>query len=192
MKPISTDDQLVSEALGGSKEAFAELVNRYKHKVYGLLRGMGASVPDAQDAAQETFIKAYKSLPRHDRERSFASWLYTIAGNTLRDARRKSSPDPDSCNVPTLAEESYEESPEQAYLRTEAREELLLQMQRLPDHYRDALLLRYTNDLTYEEMAQLLGVPVAKVQNDLYRAKKRLRSILEEKEAGTLEMLERG
>jgi RNA polymerase sigma-70 factor (ECF subfamily) len=75
--------------LKGRKESYALILDRYKTKVYGLLRSMGATSVDAQDLAQETFIKAYCKLPQYQLESSFAAWLYKIAVNTLKDFYRK-------------------------------------------------------------------------------------------------------
>ncbi|CAG7648991.1 RNA polymerase sigma factor [Paenibacillus allorhizosphaerae] len=184
--PVS-DEQLVAEALGGNREAFAELVHRYKNKVYGLLRGMGADGMDAQDLAQETFLKAYRGLAGHDPSKSFASWLYTIAANGLRDHWKRKRP-PDDAAV--AAEASAGESPEEIYLQAERRSELRERLKRLPENYRMVLLLRYTNDLSYEEISGIMAVPIAKVQNDLHRAKKRLKQVMTEEEGGaTHEML---
>ncbi|CAG7650572.1 ECF RNA polymerase sigma factor SigW [Paenibacillus solanacearum] len=184
--PVS-DEQLVAEALRGNRDAFAELVHRYKHKVYGLLRGMGAGEMDAQDLAQETFLKAYRGLAGHDSSRSFASWLYAIAANGLRDHWKRRRP---SAEAAIAAETSGGESPEDIYLQAERRSELQERLKRLPENYRMALLLRYTNDLTYEEISGILAVPIAKVQNDLHRAKKRLKQVITEEEGAAVhEML---
>lgn len=88
MDPI-TDQALVEEVLKGRKESYALILDRYKTKVYGLLRSMGATSVDAQDLAQETFIKAYCKLSQYQLESSFAAWLYKIAVNTLKDFYRK-------------------------------------------------------------------------------------------------------
>lgn len=176
MESSITDGQLVEQTLIGSKEAYAVLVNRYKHKVYGLLRGNGLDRQDAQDLTQETFLKAYRNLVSHAPSCSFAAWLYTIALNTLRDNWKRQNVQ--ARVLAASAEPSYEPGPEETVLKAERDEELYSRIMELPENYRRTLLLRYTNDLSYEEIAELMGVPASKVQNDLYRAKLRLRQML--------------
>ncbi|MNO36007.1 ECF RNA polymerase sigma factor SigW [compost metagenome] len=179
--------QWILNVLDGHKEDYSYLVDRYKNKIYGLLRGMGASDQDAQDITQETFIKAYRKLASHDLDRNFAAWLYTIATNLLKDLWKKDRP---TASLPdNLTERSLSDSPEEAFIRTEHRTELLDLMQKLPPNYRTALLLRYTNDLSYEEMCTLLEVPLSKIQNDLYRAKQRLKKIMTHQEVKSDEVL---
>jgi len=187
MDTEQSDGLLVGAVLQGNKEAYGELVNRYKQKVYGLLRGMGADRLDAQDVTQETFLKAYRGLGGHDRSRSFAAWLYTIAANTLRDKWKRSRPDGWAADP---ARPQTEKSAEDYVLMAERRSELRERLMQLPDNYRLVLLLRYTNDLTYEEISQVMNVPVKKVQNDLHRAKRRMRTLMAE-EVTASEMLNR-
>lgn len=85
----SRDAALVKQVLAGHKDSFAQLVDTHKNKIYGLLLGMGASPQDAQDYTQEAFLKAYRKLASFREDSSFASWLYTIAVNVMRDAMRK-------------------------------------------------------------------------------------------------------
>lgn len=88
-----------------------------------------------------------------------------------------------------LVELSLSNNPEEEFIRSEHRTELLHLMQKLPPNYRMALLLRYTNDLSYEEMCTLLEVPISKIQNDLYRAKQRLKQIMTLQEVKSDEVL---
>ncbi|WP_245856018.1 RNA polymerase sigma factor [Paenibacillus rigui] len=161
----------IRSVLEGNKEHYAFIVKLYKDKVYALLRGMGASAADAQDLTQETFIKAYRKLASHDPDKSFPSWLYAIAANLFKDFyKRKRWPE---CEL-DLNQPAPVDGPEEQWLLTEQRSEIHRRLGQLPANYRMVLLLRYTNDLTYEEIAESLGIPVSKVQNDLYRAKKSL------------------
>ncbi|WP_419886607.1 RNA polymerase sigma factor [Paenibacillus sp. B-A-8] len=179
--------QWIQNVLHGHKEDYSFLVNRYKNKIYGLLRGMGADHQDAQDITQETFIKAYRKLASHDLDKSFAAWLYTIATNLMKDLWKKTRP---TASLPDdLIKLSLSYNPEEEFIRSEHRTELLHLMQKLPPNYRMALLLRYTNDLSYEEMCTLLEVPIGKIQNDLYRAKQRLKQIMTLQEVKSDEVL---
>lgn len=179
--------QWILNVLDGHKEDYSYLVNRYKNKIYGLLRGMGADHQDAQDITQETFIKAYRKLASHDLDKNFAAWLYAIATNLLKDMWKKDRP---TASLPDVnAEHSLSDNPEEELMRSEHRTELLHLMQKLPSNYRTALLLRYTNDLSYEEMCMVLDVPLSKIQNDLYRAKQRLKQLITHQEVKSDEVL---
>lgn len=183
-----SERELIHRIVAGSKQEFCFLVDCYKQKIYGFLRGMGASPMDAQDLTQETFIKAYRKLASHQPDKSLASWLYTIAANQLKDHRKKRRFEEYPIGQ---AETAVGDGPEQTLLRTERQKEFRRLLAQLPANYRMALLLRYTNDLSYEEIGEVLEVPVSKVQNDLYRAKKRLKQLMTEgKEGMEYEMLE--
>ena len=181
------EQKWISRVLAGHKEEYALLVNLYKNKIYILLRGMGANHQDAQDLTQETFIKAYRRLASHDTSKSFSAWVYKIATNLLKDLWKKTHP------IEWVEEPPHDSSswgnPEEILLQGENRTELQVLMRQLPTNYRVAVLLRYTNDLSYEEMSEVLDVPLNKIQNDLYRAKKRLKQMLTAEEVRNDEML---
>jgi RNA polymerase sigma factor (sigma-70 family) len=183
----NSEIQWISSVLDGRKEDYAFVVNRYKNKIYGLLRGMGADHQDAQDLTQETFIKAYRKLASHDTNKNFAAWLYTIAANLLKDMRRRSPHKEWLADPPP--DQPPNENPEMVLLQEEMRTEVQVLIQQLPLNYRIVLLLRYTNDLSYVEMSEVLDVPINKVQNDLYRAKKRLKQMMTVEEVRTDGML---
>ncbi|MFC9774084.1 RNA polymerase sigma factor [Paenibacillus chitinolyticus] len=165
----------IEGVLRGNKNDFAYLVDRYKNKVYMLLRGMGAEPQDAQDLTQDAFIKAYRKLDQHDPDKSFAAWLYTIAANIFKDSKKRKK-------IPTelLAEQDQtpEKGPEEILLLSERQIEMNRKISKLPVNYRLVLLLRYTNDLNYAEISEILGCSVSKVQNDLYRARLKLKKMI--------------
>ncbi|MDR0270746.1 sigma-70 family RNA polymerase sigma factor [Paenibacillus sp.] len=183
------DAVLVREVLSGNKESFTQLVDAHKNKIYGLLRGMGAGPQDAQDFTQEAFLKAYRKLGTFREESSFASWLYTIAVNVMRDAGRKKKAEPTDDEVLTLGRQ-HNETPELAFLRKETSVEIRRLLEELPEKYRIVLLLRYTNELSYEEIAEIAGIEVNQVRNRLHRAKKSLYKKFKDKEGMKHEMLE--
>jgi RNA polymerase sigma factor (sigma-70 family) len=173
---IDYEKQSIRRVLDGHKEEYAFLVNLYKNKIYGLLRGMGVNEQDAQDLTQETLVKAYRKLDLHDPNKSFGAWLYTIATNLLKDFWRRTR-QPDWLEE-LFPDPSLGDNPEEALLQAENQSELQVLMSQLPPNYRMVLLLRYTNDLSYQEMSELLNVPLNKIQNDLYRAKKKLKQMM--------------
>lgn len=179
-----TDDHYIIEAvLNGDKQAYADIVRRYQNKLYGLFRKMGSSEADAQDLTQETLLKAYRKLASHNPTKSFAGWIYTIAVNLQKDRGCRKKTD-------SVQEDSYElETPESRLLQKELRSELDRLLEELPEHYRLVLILRYTNQLNHKEIADITGMSVRQVTNAVFRAKRSLRKVLEDKEGQCYDIL---
>ncbi|MFC9706854.1 RNA polymerase sigma factor [Paenibacillus sp. NPDC056933] len=173
------EEELIQRIIAGDKQLFAVLVDRYKHKVFGILRGMGASHSDAQDLAQDTFLRIYRYLPSRRQGSSFSSWVYTIAVNRMRDFMRQQKPVMTAVH-PAL-EQTSDETPEKHVLHKEMQREIYRQMEQLPESYRLVLLLKYTNELSYEEIADITDMSSAQVRNALYRGKKTLKKQMERK-----------
>lgn len=179
-----TDDRAIIEAvLNGDKQAYTDIVRRYQNKLYGLFRKMGSSEADAQDLTQETLLKAYRKLASHNPMQSFAGWLYTIAIHLQKDRGGRRNPD-------SVQEDRYErETPESKWLQKELRSELDRLLEALPEHYRLVLILRYTNQLSHKEIADMTGMSVRQVTNAIFRAKASLRKIVEAKEGKRYDIL---
>jgi RNA polymerase sigma factor (sigma-70 family) len=173
MEEQTDDKTVIREVLAGNREAFALLVDKYKAGLYRLLLGMGASAQDAQDLAQESFIKAYQKLPDHNGQSSFAAWLYAIAINRLRDLQRRKKVS--LAAIPLLAQKDHPSTPEEQYMRKEEELEWQKRLSGLPDRYRIILLLRYTNELTYQEICGITGLNMHQVKNRLHRARQKLK-----------------
>lgn len=196
MDPV-TDQALIEEVLMGRKESYASIVDKYKNKIYGLLRSMGATPIDAQDLAQDTFVKAYFKLSQYQMENSFAAWLYKIAVNTLNDFYRKKIPIPIE-NVNEALEQKTQRGqleqganvPEQKYLNKELRGELRKLLCTLPEQYRLIMILKYSSDFSYREIASIVGISERKVSNSIFQAKKRLKKQLGQKGGDSFGLLE--
>ncbi|GGO05254.1 RNA polymerase sigma factor [Saccharibacillus kuerlensis] len=167
-----TERELLMQIRQGDKQRYALIVDQYKNKIYGLLRGMGAGHQDAQDLAQETFIRAYRKLGDLKEEERFSAWIYSIAVNAMRDFTRKRRPL--YIEDENIAEPRSDDTPERQVLELEMRREVHRLLERLPEKYRIVLLLRYTNELSYEEIAGITGLSANQVKNRIYRAKKSL------------------
>lgn len=187
MSEETEEQAVIDQVLRGHKQLYSILVDRYKHQIYGILRGMGASHQDAQDVTQDTFINAYRKLAHHQRERSFAGWLYRIALNLWRDHLRKPM---NRLHEMPVEEPREDATPEDDYIRKEFQMEMHAKLHELPEDYRLVLLLRYTNDLSYEEIGDITGMSPNKVRNCLHRAKKRLQLKWMNEEVGRYEVLE--
>lgn len=172
------DDALAEAARQGDREAFAALVESHKEFVYRVLFRMVGSEHDAQDLAQEAFIKCYRSLAGYRQDSAFRTWLHRLTVNVgldwLRAHRRR------PLQVPLEEPMVESEGVEEAAIRHEQRERLLAAIRSLPADYREAVLLRHYHRLAYEEIAQRTGTPIRTVETRLYRAKAMLRDALGE------------
>jgi RNA polymerase sigma-70 factor (ECF subfamily) len=175
---IATEDQeLVARALEGDQGAFADLVEAYQRPVYNLTYRMLGEAREAEDAAQEAFLRAYQHLERYDPQRSFKTWLLSIASNYCIDRLRKRRLtwlSIDEPLPPHPALNSDAPGPEAATLsseRSEAVQELLSDL--APD-YRAAVVLRYWYDMPYAEIAAMLDTTESAIKSRLFRARQML------------------
>jgi RNA polymerase sigma-70 factor (ECF subfamily) len=177
-----SDETLAVEARGGSEEAFRELVERFQAPVFSLLVRIVRRPDLAEDLAQESFVKAWRALDRFDPERKFSSWLFKIAHNTALDALRRKDPDALSLDGPAADGEAPHELPadpraEDPLARTLGREAgrlLEAAIEEMRPAYREILLLRFSEGLSYEEIAEITGAPLGTVKVHLHRARRDL------------------
>ncbi|MBI2908576.1 MAG: sigma-70 family RNA polymerase sigma factor [Chloroflexi bacterium] len=177
-----SDESLVEEALL-RPEVFAELITRYQNKVYSLACRITGDAEEAKDLAQETFIRAYTSLPGFHRGARFSPWLYRIATNLSLNYRKRRREAVPLADKPLPDETSL--SPEEAVERKESQERIQRAILGLPGLYRTVLVLRHVNELTYQEIAQVLEIPVGTVKARLFRARDMLREVLRSERDGT-------
>ena len=179
-----SDEALVAQHLRGDDQAFAALVARYTAPIFNLVFRLTDDRAEAENATQETFLRAYSALPRSRTDLAFKPWLFQIAVNLCRDLARKKRP----AAFADLAQED-ESSPEEAIEdetplpleQVEGREleaALTRAVADLPEIYRAVVTLRYTEELSYEEIAAVLKLPVNTVRTHLFRAKAMLRKAL--------------
>lgn len=173
---------LISRATTGDQAAFGALVERYQNAIYNLAYRMLGSPEEAEDAAQEIFVRVYRQLARYDRERKFSTWVLTIATNYCIDQlrRRRMQLVPLENIVPWAR--SRETGPEGEALDREARDEVQGLLRELPEKYRAVLILRYWQDLSCAEIAEVLQLPEGTVKTQLHRARKALGRLLTEQE----------
>jgi len=171
------DDMIIQKCLAGDKEAFSLLVDRYKKPVYVFVYRMVRQREEADDLAQETFIKAYENLWRYNPGYKFSTWLFQIAKNLCIDALRRRQPAA-AAAAELAGQADPPVSPEREYLREETRREMEAAIDKLPPHQKACLILYHYNGLSYNETAERLGVPLQTVKNHLYRAREKLRQIL--------------
>lgn len=181
-----SDRDLVAQHLRGDAQAFAELVMRYTAPIFNLVFRLTDDRAEAENVTQETFLRAYVALPRSRTELAFKPWLFQIAVNLCRDLARKKRPAAfadlaqDAQSAP---EEAIEDEAPLPLDRVEEREleiALACAVAGLPGIYRAVVTLRYTEELSYEEIAAVLKLPVNTVRTHLFRAKAMLRKALSE------------
>src|SRR5262249_37559424 len=156
--------------LGGDQAAMLALVERFRGQVFGLCYRMLGQRQDAEDAAQETFVRVLKNLHRWDQARDFQPWLLAIAGNRCRTAlaARRRRPAADS-SVELVADDAPDERPAQ-----QLAEEVQLALARLRPEYREAFVLFHEHELSYAEIGQTMGVPLGTIKTWVHRARHEL------------------
>jgi len=174
------DTEIIRQVLAGHHEEFAGLVERYQMPLIHFLRRTLSSDEDVFDCAQDAFLAAYRNLSRYSEKYPFRAWLYTIARNKAIDLVRKRRKE-----VTTTPDENlvdHQPLPEEVWLAKEQASMLSEVLNELPGHYGQALYLRFHQELTYEEIALILEVPVSRVKTYLHRGKEKLRQHLERRD----------
>ena len=171
----NTEAQWIAEAKTGDKEAFSNLVEKYHRPVYSVCYRMLGTPTAAEDAAQEAFIRAYQALDRYDPERSFATWLLSIASNYSIDQLRKKKVtilSMDSEKHAWLAPPDPGPSPEKAALEKEKQALVQAMLVELNETDRAAGVLQFWHDYSYEEVAETLDLSTSAVKSRLFRARR--------------------
>jgi len=165
----------IQRALAGDQEAFACLVGAYQTAVYNLAYRMLGNTAEAEDAAQETFLKAYTRLKTYDSGRKFSSWLLAIASHHCIDRLRQRRLSWLSLDeLPPWRWLSSSSRPEEVIIRGEERDEVRQLLAQLPPHYRAVVILRYWYDLSYQEVAEAMEITESAVKSTLHRARRML------------------
>ncbi len=180
---MRSDQDLVASHLKGETSAFAELVTRYTGPIYNLAFRLTGDCAEAENVTQESFMRAYAALPGSRTELAFKPWLFQIAVNLCRDLARKKRPAAFASlgNDEDTPEEAIEDEAPLPLEQVEAHEleqALARAVAQLPELYRAAVTLRYTEGMAYEEIAAVLKLPVNTVRTHLHRAKALLRKSL--------------
>ena len=173
---MSTNEaEWLQAAQNGSEEGFTYLVEKYQTPVYNLCYRMLGNAGDAEDAAQETFWRAYQAINRYDPARSFITWLLSIAAHYCIDQqRRRRLPTLDLDVLPEEDVPDHDPNPEYAVGRIEETEAMQRRLSTLGAQDRAAIVLRYWYDFSEEEISQSLGVSVSAVKSRLFRARRLL------------------
>lgn len=171
----NSEAQWIAEAQAGDKDAFAKLVEKYQRPVFSVCYRMLGTATAAEDAAQEAFIRAYLALDRYDPNRSFATWLLSIASNYSIDQLRKKKVtilSMDNENYSWLAPPDPGPSPEKAALEKEKQALVQEILSDLPETDRAAIILQFWHDYSYDEIAESLNLSTSAVKSRLFRARR--------------------
>lgn len=179
----SLTKRLISEIKQGDDQAFSELVDLYKDKVYQVAYRMVGHPQEAQDVAQEAFLRVYTNLDKYDVNRKFSTWVFRIATNVAIDRLRKRKPDVHlQDNVKGTEAITYEsqlaatdELPEDQVVQLELQDWIQSEINHLPPKYRTAIILKYLEDLSLKEISEVMDLPVATVKTRIHRGREALR-----------------
>ena len=182
-----TDGELIKIAIEGRIDGFEELVRRYQRPITSYVFRMSGDYETALDVTQEVFIKVYNSLDKYSPAYRFSTWIYRIAHNAAIDHFRRNSPAQQSIEAENadgtyqIQIESRGPTPEQDHEMGEWRDEIGVVIRCLPPAYRDVILLRHLRDLSYDEIAEITGLPLGTVKNRLFRARELMREMFIER-----------
>src|SRR3954452_10791835 len=186
-----SDLDLVKQAQTGDTEAFDQLVGRYRTRVFGMIYNMVHNEQDAWDLAQDSFVKAWKSIGRFRGQSSFYTWVYRIVMNVTIDWLRKKQVkgggtefddavqlkeiDPGAKTLPKPDDAPYE-----GMQRAEIREQIDKAIAQLSPEHRAVILMKETEDMQYHEIAEALGCSIGTVMSRLFYARKKLQTLLKD------------
>ena len=181
-----TVKKIIIEVKKGDQQAFSELVDLYKDKVFQVAYRMLGNVHEAQDVSQEAFLRAYINLESYDINRKFSTWIFRIATNLAIDRLRKKKPDfhledqvAGTEDLNYYSQISGEDKlPEDQVVQQEMQEWIQQEIMMLPPKYRSAIILKYMEDLSLKEISEILNLPVATVKTRIHRGREALRKRL--------------
>lgn len=179
--PVLNDDNtLIDETLAGDPEAFGLLVRKYQNRLFTTVTHMVGSADAARDIVQDVFVQAFLKLDTFKRASAFYTWLYRIAFNTCVSHRRRRRPMQSTDRNRELAgEEPVDRTPPTDPLeQQETADQVQRALAQLSDEHRQILLLREVEGCSYEELAEILEVPVGTIRSRLHRARMQLRDEL--------------
>ncbi|MBN1424307.1 sigma-70 family RNA polymerase sigma factor [Candidatus Fermentibacteria bacterium] len=164
------ESMLVGAAVAGDKDAFGELYRMYAPRVYAIASGLVLNEDDALEVTQESFIRAWRALPRFRQGSPFFPWLYAIVRNRCMSRLARRSRDRETVEFDERLGGTLDDSPR----IVEIRHDLSRAMTSLSPDHREIILLRHFQDLSYDEIAQSLGCPIGTVMSRLHHARKAL------------------
>ena len=183
--------ELLQRCLAGEEKAYRELIRRYQRQVYSIALRMVRRNEDAEDLTQEAFVRMFRALDRYDPSRPFAAWLFTIATRLCIDHIRRqklrpvslfqSEPGSDEERMIDVEDPGLRPEEVTSHAEEETRTQDLIDS--LPEHYRIVVMLRHQQDLSYEEIAEALSLPLGTVKARIHRARALLKERIGSRES---------
>lgn len=185
-----SDHELVARAQKGSQAAYRELLGRYQRPVFSLIYRMVRDREQAEDLSQETFVRVFNHIDRYDPKFKFSSWIFKIATNLTIDAMRKKEPQTvsidgsryaetsDEVEATTITVESGDENPEELLEAKQLGDEIERAIGKLRPEYRTAILLRHVDGREYQEIAEIMALPLGTVKTYIHRGRNELKNTL--------------
>jgi RNA polymerase sigma-70 factor (ECF subfamily) len=186
----SEDAAVVAAVLDGERQRFRELVQRYERRVFALVRRMIGARSDVEDLTQQAFIEAYRALPRYDAKRSFSTWLMRIAVNNCKDYLKSHKRRETGLHVEVSADAAWASghlpAPDLTVERRRELQRVAAALETLDDKYRVPVLLKDVQGLSYDEMQQIIDLPLTTLKIRVVRGRAQLLAALDagEKEGG--------
>jgi RNA polymerase sigma-70 factor (ECF subfamily) len=182
----AVDLELVVRVQSGDKQAFGLLVERYQSRILHVLTPFLKNRADAEDVAQDTFIRAYRALANFKGDSAFYTWLYRIAINTAKNylAAKKIRPPGSDIDMADVGESAFdiklrdEDSPDELIHRDQIEAAVYKTMAELPDEQRTALMLREIDGMSYEEIAMTTDCPIGTVRSRIFRAREAIERVI--------------
>jgi RNA polymerase sigma-70 factor, ECF subfamily len=177
--PMADETEIIRRCLAGDERAHRELMARFERPVFSVALRMVHQREDAEDITQETFVRMFRALPRYDQTRPFSAWLFTIASRLAIDhLRKKRVPvqplvrrDPGGGGDETIDVPDLGPGPDTQTQHGEEERRVQDLIDALPPHYRIVVVMRHQQDLSYEEIADALGLPLGTVKARIHRAR---------------------
>ena len=188
-KSPKDNSELIKRAIEGDETAYRQLMENYRGAIFNLLYRMVQNKEETEDLVQEAFIKAFKALPSFNEEYAFSTWLYKIAINNCIDHMRKKRLKTYSINKPLRSKDGELErefpdsslSPDKELLHDERARLIETAIDELPEHYKIAIIMRHSEEKSYEEIAKFLDIPLGTVKARIFRAREMLKKRLKGK-----------
>ena len=170
-----TDVEIIEACLAGDKDIFAELVNRYKNLVFSIILRMTKDSDEADDLAQDIFIKMYKNLSNYSPEYKFSTWVMRISTNHIIDYHRKRKQETIPLDTAIIPPDT-DGTPEAVFIQKEERQRIKKLVDDLPLMYRIPIIMYHQEGMSYQEIADKAGEPLSKIKNRIYRGRKLLKA----------------
>lgn len=177
---IDPDSALLLEVAGGSEQALAALVDRWQRPLVSFFHRSLQSHADAEDLAQATFVRLYRAAPRYEPRARFSTYLFQIARRLLLNELRRRQRKPATATDPADLRSAVAEDPRTGQAARELEEAFQAALANLPENHRSALLLYKQQEMSYEEIAEALEVPLTSIKSWIHRARQKLRIALRE------------